>query len=148
MFVNDMVPHGRNFTIDCCMRLQVLYANVKQTEQGEIPADQLIEWLYGEGQGAKMLGTHLEVPGAPSGGESPSKSVSGGFSPRHARTEQDIEKFGILSLRPFSAMVWFIKNSTSLKWTLSGILQNICRFNTNNVFFGVAHQNNFENFKV
>lgn len=83
--------------------LEVLYANVKKNDQGEIPADQLIEWLYGEGQGAKMLPSapHLEVPRATTGavaaagGDSPS-AKSGSFSPRHCRTEQDVEKFGIL----------------------------------------------------
>lgn len=81
---------------------QVLYANVQKNEQGQIAADQLIEWLYGKG-GAKLLpcqGPHLEVPGAvPAGGDSPS-AKSGSFSPRHCRTEQDIEKFGMLSLGP------------------------------------------------
>ena len=82
--------------------VQILYTNVKKNEQGEIPADQLLEWLYGEGQGAKMLplAPHLEVPGASKpavGGDSPS-AKSGSFSPRHCRTEQDIEKFGMLRL--------------------------------------------------
>eukprot|EP00438_Fugacium_kawagutii_P008031 Skav209182 [mRNA] locus=scaffold1137:549360:550113:- [translate_table: standard] len=80
--------------------MEVLYANVQKNEQGEIAADQLIEWLYGECQGAKklpLLGPHLEVPGVATGGDSPS-AKSGSFSPRHCRTEQDIEKFGMLSL--------------------------------------------------
>lgn len=81
--------------------VQILYTNVKKNEQGEIPADQLLEWLYGEGPGAKKLplAPHLEVPGAnkPVGGDSPS-AKSGSFSPRHCRTEQDIEKFGMLRL--------------------------------------------------
>ena len=92
--------------------LKVLYANVKKNDQGEIPADQLIEWLYGEGQGAKMLPSapHLEVPGATmgavaaAGGDSPS-AKSGSFSPRHCRTEQDVEKFGILTLGCISSRI-------------------------------------------
>lgn len=61
------------------------YEHVKPNEAGEIPADQLLEWLYGDGQGARML-PHLEVPGGATprgGGDSP-----GGKS---ARTEKDIE---------------------------------------------------------
>ena len=75
---------------------------MKKNEQGEIPADQLLEWLYSEGQGAKKLplAPHLEVPGAnkPVGGDSPQCKVWLFFSPRHCRTEQDIEKFGMLRL--------------------------------------------------
>ena len=100
-----------------CVRsvsLKVLYANVKKNDQGEILADQLIEWLYGEGQGAKMLPSapHLEVPrattaaaaAAAAGGDSPS-AKSGSFSPRHCRTEQDVEKFGILTLGCISSRI-------------------------------------------
>ena len=69
-----------------CVRsvsLKVLYANVKKNDQGEIPADQLIEWLYGEGQGAKMLPSapHLEVPRATTG----PAAAAGGIVPVQSR---------------------------------------------------------------
>ena len=85
----------------------------RRTTRVKILADQLIEWLYGEGQGAKMLPSapHLEVPrattaaaAAAAGGDSPS-AKSGSFSPRHCRTEQDVEKFGILTLGCISSRI-------------------------------------------
>ena len=85
----------------------VRYAHVKANEAGEVQADHLLEWLYGDGQGAKML-PHLEVPVAP-GGESPS-AKSGSFSPRHCRTEKDIDpcfcnKFSLVYSKVFRIAV-------------------------------------------
>ncbi|CAK9072803.1 unnamed protein product [Durusdinium trenchii] len=94
--LSEALAQGQALKVDQLKRLfgedgiEILYEHVKPNEAGEIPADQLLEWLYGDGQGARML-SHLEVPGGATprgGGDSP-----GGKS---ARTEKDIEKFGML----------------------------------------------------
>ncbi|CAK9073695.1 unnamed protein product [Durusdinium trenchii] len=94
--LSEALAQGQALKVDQLKRLfgedgiEILYEHVKPNEAGEIPADQLLEWLYGDGQGARML-PHLEVPGGATprgGGDSP-----GGKS---ARTEKDIEKFGML----------------------------------------------------
>ncbi|CAE7214591.1 ppaC, partial [Symbiodinium sp. KB8] len=76
--------------------LAVLYSSVKATELGDVRAEDLLKFLYGDGEAIakalpdlqlpdKAVASRAEEPGSPS------------ISPRsRTRTEQDIEKFGCL----------------------------------------------------